>query len=123
MPPLQKSAARPAKKITKRKPVPASGHKAPAETMSPREPSASAAEGNANYRVRIRMYRQGLGDCFLLTFPRKDKSPFNLLVDCGALNRSKKFMTSIVEHIEESVRVNDHEKARLDLVVATHEHR
>lgn len=30
----------------------------------------------------VRMYRQGLGDCFLLTFPGEPK-PFNLLIDCG----------------------------------------
>jgi hypothetical protein len=68
------------------------------------------------------MYRQGLGDCFLLTFPRQDKPPFNLLIDCGALNRNKAFMTRVVQHIEESVK-NGAGTGRLDLVVATHEHK
>ncbi len=83
--------------------------------------AATGAVADGDYRVRVRMYRQGLGDCFLLTFPRKDKNPFNLLIDCGALNRNKKFMTDIVERIEDAVKVNG--KGRLDLVVATHEHK
>jgi hypothetical protein len=67
------------------------------------------------------MYRQGLGDCFLLTFPRAAQPPFNILIDCGALQRDKKFMTKIVEHIEDTLKADG--KGRLDLVVATHEHK
>ncbi|HKP02567.1 MAG TPA: hypothetical protein VJU77_04310 [Chthoniobacterales bacterium] len=90
-----------------------------AADLSP--PPADSGAENTDYRVRVRMYRQGLGDCFLLTFPRKEGSPFNLLIDCGALNRDKNFMRQVVEHIEKAVTVNG--KSRLDLVVATHEHR
>lgn len=76
------------------------------------------------FRVRVRMYRQGLGDCFLITFPRDGKQPFQLLLDCGVLARDKKFMTSIVEHVRDTVRAGKNEgKAMLDVVVATHEHR
>lgn len=35
--------------------------------------------------VRIRMYRPGLGDCFLLTFTNQDQQKYNLLIDCGVL--------------------------------------
>ena len=35
--------------------------------------------------VKIRMYRQGLGDCFLLTFPRADGSQYYVLIDCGVV--------------------------------------
>ena len=35
-------------------------------------------------RVRIRMYRQGLGDCFLLTFHHRPEA-VHMLVDCGTL--------------------------------------
>jgi hypothetical protein len=32
------------------------------------------------------MYRQGLGDCFLLTFPTGDpKRSFYTLIDCGVV--------------------------------------
>jgi len=67
------------------------------------------------------MYRHGLGDCFLLSFPKKDGTLFNILIDCGALNRTKEQMEALAEHIKASV--TQGEKARIDLVVATHEHK
>ena len=70
------------------------------------------------------MYRQGLGGCFLLTFPRENSGFFNILIDCGALGRDKKFMTTIVEHIRDTLRAESNAgPAELALVVATHEHR
>jgi hypothetical protein len=35
--------------------------------------------------VKIRMYRQGLGDCFLLTFPRPHGPDFYVMIDCGVV--------------------------------------
>lgn len=68
--------------------------------------------------AKIRMYKQGLGDCFLLTFPRKPK-PFHLLLDCGALN-SKHYnadhMRAVVKDIAQAT------GGRLDVLAATHEH-
>jgi len=83
------------------------------------------AEGSpAKFRVRVRMYRHGLGDCFLLTFPRKGRDPFHMLIDCGVLARDRQFMTGIVEHLRDTIRAGKTEgKARLDVVVATHEHK
>lgn len=78
----------------------------------------------AKYRARVRMYRHGLGDCFLLTFPRKDKPPFQMLIDCGALARDKAAMTAVVEHIRDTAKEGQPAKrARLDVVVGTHEHK
>ena len=34
--------------------------------------------------VRVRMFRQGLGDCFLLTFETADGDR-HVLIDCGSL--------------------------------------
>ena len=33
--------------------------------------------------LALRMYRQGLGDCFLLAFPGKGSEPVHMLIDCG----------------------------------------
>lgn len=83
-----------------------------------------AKDSPKKFRARVRMYRHGLGDCFLVTFPRKNEDPFHMLIDCGALARDKKFMTGIVEHIRDTVRAGKTTgKARLDVVVATHEHK
>ena len=91
-----------------------------------RKPAAAplAAPGSPKkYRARVRMYRHGLGDCFLLTFPRAGKKPFHILIDCGALGRDAQWMTGVVEHIRDTVRNGKETVAHLDLVVATHEHK
>jgi hypothetical protein len=68
--------------------------------------------------VCIRMFRQGLGDCFLLTFNRSDAKKYNLLVDCGVLpisggdGRLKQIVKVILQDCE----------GHIDAVAATHEH-
>lgn len=76
------------------------------------------------YRARVRMYRHGLGDCFLLSFPRAGSTPVQILIDCGALARDAAHMTRLVESIRDTLRAEgDGNRARLDVVVATHEHK
>lgn len=65
--------------------------------------------------VRIRMYKQGLGDCFLLTFPRKPK-PFHMLIDCGALSSTDQQLKNVVGDIKKTT------GGKLDVLAATHEH-
>ena len=79
--------------------------------------------------VRIRMYRQGLGDCFLLTFMQSGKDEFNMLIDCGLLQATangKEIMQKVAENIEETLTVEKtvggEKKKLLDVVVLTHEH-
>jgi len=68
--------------------------------------------------VRIRMYRQGHGDCFLLAFRQENGEPFYLLIDCGKKKGSdlECTMTEVVEDIREAT------GGRLHLVAVTHEH-
>jgi hypothetical protein len=73
---------------------------------------------NDTTKVRIRMYRQGLGDCFLLTFsPEKD--PVHMLIDCGTLgtNATEVEMPEVIENIAEVT------GKHLHLLVLTHEHK
>jgi hypothetical protein len=76
-----------------------------------------------NYRARVRMYRHGLGDCFLLSFPRKNQKPYQILIDCGVLNQGADVMTTFVEHLRDTVKDGGPGKARIDAVVCTHEHK
>lgn len=120
-----KSARKKPAKAAKKKPAKAAKKKArkAAKPVLPIAPII-AEDSPKKFRARVRMYRHGLGDCFLLTFPRKKKEPFHMLIDCGALARDKAFMTGIVEHIRDTVRNGKTDgKARLDVVVATHEHK
>jgi hypothetical protein len=72
------------------------------------------------YRAKVRMYRQGLGDCFLVSLPRTGSDrPFYVLIDCGVLlgtaNAAAK-MTAVMEHIVLTT------GGEIDLLIATHEH-
>jgi hypothetical protein len=76
------------------------------------------AAGAKSPTVTVRMYRQGLGDCFLLTFAGGAK-PVHVLIDCGVLlgtKDAKVVMTQVAEDIRKTT------GGHLDVVVATHEH-
>ncbi len=70
--------------------------------------------------VRVRMYRQGLGDCFLLSFPTWTMDrPFFMMIDCGVIlgtEDAAEKMRAVLEDIKETT------GGRIDLLVATHEH-
>jgi len=68
--------------------------------------------------VRIRMHRQGLGDCFLLTFDA-DGDPVHVLIDCGVLAgtpKSGERMRAVAEAIRDATGGHVH------VLIATHEH-
>jgi beta-lactamase superfamily II metal-dependent hydrolase len=69
--------------------------------------------------VRIRMYQQGLGDCFLLTFPKAKGGDFHILIDCGIIlgtPDANPKMEAVVEDILKTT------SKRIDVLVVTHEH-
>jgi hypothetical protein len=73
---------------------------------------------NKNH-IRIRMYRHGLGDCFLLRFPRTTGGPLHMVIDSGVLKGtpdSKARMTEVASDIAKET------GGKLDLLVVTHEH-
>jgi hypothetical protein len=67
--------------------------------------------------VRVRMYRQGLGDCFLITFD-VGGNEVHMLIDCGSLGATTTGVT--LDQVVADIRkvTNDH----LHLLVGTHEH-
>lgn len=71
-------------------------------------------------KVKIRMYRHGLGDCFLITFYKKGESnSFNMLLDCGVLigtKDGKKKMIDVANNIKKVT------SGEINILVATHEH-
>ncbi len=73
--------------------------------------------------VKVRMFRQGHGDCFLLALPREGGGdPVYVLIDCGYKPGSPAYLNEgqtiedIIEQIGEATDFH------LDLVVITHEH-
>jgi hypothetical protein len=89
-----------AKKTTKKTGAPDEGLKVPARG------------------VRVRMYRQGFGDCFLLSFGRGDGKPLHMLIDCGLLMGapSPDQMRAAVDQVFAET------GGELDVVVCSHEH-
>ena len=70
--------------------------------------------------LTVRMYRQGLGDCFLLAFAgdAEDAASY-VLIDCGVHGAQKDGRKVLAAAIENLVAATG---GRLDAVVATHEH-
>ena len=68
--------------------------------------------------VKIRMYRQGHGDCFLLTMRKENGDPFRLLIDCGLWTGSE-IKARVEEVIDDIV---DATGGHLDVLAVTHEH-
>ncbi len=73
-------------------------------------------------KVRVRMYRQGLGDCFLLTF-NPGTQPVHMLIDCGSLGATTTGVKikQVVENIFNETKGNG-TRGHLHLLVVTHEH-
>jgi hypothetical protein len=67
------------------------------------------------------MYRQGLGDCLLVSLPRADggERPFHLMIDCGVILGTQNPVPIMTEVVENIIAVTGGE---IDLLVATHEH-
>ena len=66
--------------------------------------------------IRVRAYKVGFGDCFLVTFPDEDQTR-NMLIDFGCVpGESQLSFAPIVEDIFKVT--NGH----LDVIVLTHEH-
>jgi hypothetical protein len=108
-----RSARTAAKKKAAANPAPARKAKKAARS-SPR-PKSETGRG-----VVVRMYRQGLGDCFLLTFPPgSGTKPVHVLIDCGVLmktDREAEKMRAVVQNIQKET------GGMVDLLIVTHEH-
>jgi hypothetical protein len=65
------------------------------------------------------MYRQGLGDCFLLRFPKPNGEPFFIVIDSGVIKGTPQpsaIMRELAEDIERET------GGTIDVLVVTHEH-
>ena len=56
--------------------------------------------------VKVRMYRQGLGDCFLITLPRDNGGPFYVLIDCGVILGTQDAATKMKAVVQDIVMHN-----------------
>lgn len=83
-----------------------------------RRPAARKRAAKPRARVRIRMYRQGIGDAFLLSFHTGPK-PSHILIDCGVLGGtpdSKLWAQRIAANVARET------GGRVNAIVGTHPH-
>lgn len=70
---------------------------------------------NSGNQLRVRMYRIGFGDFFLLTVPTA-KGPEHILIDCGVFQGDLRTMDACVQDLARET------NRKLALVIATHYH-
>ena len=111
------------KKSARKKAVVKKKKRAEPKAPAPPGDDIRVVDGDRAFRARVRMFRQGLGDCFLLTFPRAGKRDFQMLIDCGVLQGDSTMMQGVAKQVRDAVRDPVSGKAILDVVVGTHEHK
>ena len=79
--------------------------------------ATSGSDGNS--RIKVRMYRQGLGDCFLITLPRKKGKPYYLMIDCGVILGTPDAAAKMQNVLKSIVATTS---GHIDLLIVTHEH-
>src|SRR5215813_10922508 len=92
----------------------------PASSTSEAQPATArpvpVAASPLSGQIRIRMYRVGFGDCFLLSLP-VDGGTEHILIDCGVHARGD--IRKIAEAVADLCRESG---GKLALVIATHAH-
>ncbi len=79
----------------------------------------AASQVPKDYRVRIRMYRQGLGDCFLLSFPKGGGKHVHVMIDCGVVLGTGEPGVVMKEVAKDLI---DETAGKIDVLAITHEH-
>jgi hypothetical protein len=74
---------------------------------------------NTEWRAKVRMYRQGLGDCFLVTLKTPRNGRYRILIDCGVIQGTPD-ASGILDQVARDIAKAS--KGKVDLLIATHEH-
>jgi beta-lactamase superfamily II metal-dependent hydrolase len=84
--------------------------------------TATATRGSTRagpYRAKVRAYRQGLGDCFLISLKRSQGDDYRILIDCGVVLGTPNPATTMTKVVDDVVATTG---GKVDLLLATHEH-
>src|SRR4051794_37265584 len=78
-------------------------------------------------KLLVRAYNVEVGDCFYCRIPKGRKvngkiDDFHILIDCGSLGATSRLEKAIAQ-LETELPDAGNGKKRLDLVIATHEHK
>jgi hypothetical protein len=90
---------------------------------APRKDAVSAlakpARAASGPRLRVRMYRQGLGDCFLISLLGRADRDFHLMIDCGVILGTPDAAARLRAVIGDIIRETG---GQVDVLAVTHEH-
>ncbi|HET9765698.1 MAG TPA: MBL fold metallo-hydrolase [Thermoanaerobaculia bacterium] len=103
------------------KPAKAKAGKKPAASKRRTSKAAVASAGG----VTVRMFCQGLGDCFLITIPQAGARVYSILIDCGVAigtPSQEALMKTVVEEVVTLTGGSPAKKGTVDLLVVTHQH-
>jgi hypothetical protein len=113
-----RGAAAKTKKKAKAKPATKAGTKAVQSRKKSAQPAPAKGRGKgsgASGGIRVRMYRIGFGDFFLLTVPGKN-GPAHILIDCGVHAANIGTIDACIQDMKKET------GNRLALVILTHYH-
>jgi len=83
-------------------------------------PTGARPQDAGRGRAKVRMYRQGLGDCFLISLARSAQQPdYKIMIDCGVILGTANPATIMTRVVDDIVATT---AGRVDLLLATHEH-
>ena len=93
----------------------------PAAAKKRPAPAAGPADG---LRIGVRMYRQGLGDCFLLTLARPGQPAFRILIDCGVILGTEAAADKLRAVVSDVIATTADARGCgfVDVLAVTHEH-
>jgi phosphoribosyl 1,2-cyclic phosphodiesterase len=92
----------------------------PKPTRRASEKKAVLKAGRKTFRAKIRIYRQRLGDCFLVTLPRSGhQGNYHILIDCGVILGTPDAAAKMTEVLQDVASVSS---SHIDLLIATHQH-
>src|SRR4051812_4033837 len=84
-----------------------------------RNPEKPRRRAKSATRATVRMYRQGLGDCFLISLSKENGDDYFILIDCGVILGTSESTQKMQEVVKDIIATTD---GHLDLLIATHEH-
>jgi beta-lactamase superfamily II metal-dependent hydrolase len=109
----KKTARKAARKTTKK----ATKKSAKKAAKKPAKKAAKkSASSKSQNKLRVRMYRVGFGDFFLITVPTRTAGPQHILIDCGVHAGNIGTMSDCVKDLASAT------NRKLALVIATHYH-
>ncbi len=95
----------------------------PRKTPSAPGPASTAAPVGAGAsgdgEIRVRMYRHGLGDCFVVSLIQPPRDPFHIMIDCGVILGTPGAKDRLAAVLDDIVKLTG---GKVDVLVVTHEH-